>query len=888
MGYYLHLAKQYMWHNKARTLYSVLGIALTFILSFCILTAGYSFWDYAFYSVYSTDPYELFSISDNTPYTKEMAEALKRMADDPAIEELRIVVLDMDYPSYYRRVLPSQIKADERYDFKIKLKDTKNLRKSAADLGQKYGMEIGVMGYVEKYLRQDESVETALINFLLTFGATVFGLFSVVILRNTMMIAVTERSRDYGLLRCVGMSERQNLILLLTEGMIMSLMASVIGLGVGYEMLKLIEPWLIKMLDLMDVFAFHFYPSAALYTTLLCIGVTLFSLVEPARLSSQVSPLEALRGALAKELTVGKAIKLLALRLTKKKKKKEKISMAEKLFGVSGFYAHRNAKRGRGSTKAVFIAIFISALMLLTVLSFTESLKATMRKHMGGTADEYREFVYKGNIRVDAEVYDPEWNEHLKSVLDGRANVTDTFSVMYMHFHYTINSSPYFYNDELKRLCEKGHGPVSSVFEMGCNAEDMEKERPYLIEGDIDYEKMVSENGVLLCDISPALRSEGRKTSYHAGDAIEILSMEGAAKARQIYMDAVAAVSERLGVGAWWDETGKVVYFVNGVEKKTERLTDPNDEKKKLPVLYSYRRNEGDAQDYERMLDEMLSELQSKGYDCSKRLPENNYNIKQILECLRELMFEEGYREKLKVSGVLSEEVYTQGSLDSYRVNNEQKSSYIRVIYPVETLISRLDKLAAADKLEPKKNGYTFSYSSGDLGFFVYRCETGIKRDMDILDNAILNFTQENDLGYNNRYSNDYFEMANALNVVTLAALIVAVFIMLVCIFQLLNTLQADMRIRKKELRLYDVVGMDPAQKFKMMLIEHGFGAAFAAITGSAASFLISFTVIKRFIILQAGADYVFKWPVGAAVLICILISGTVATANYAEWKRSI
>ena len=29
MGYYLHLAKQYMWHNKARTLYSVLGIALT-------------------------------------------------------------------------------------------------------------------------------------------------------------------------------------------------------------------------------------------------------------------------------------------------------------------------------------------------------------------------------------------------------------------------------------------------------------------------------------------------------------------------------------------------------------------------------------------------------------------------------------------------------------------------------------------------------------------------------------------------------------------------------------------------------------------------------------------------------------------------------------------
>ena len=59
MGYYLHLAKQYMWHNKARTLYSVLGIALTYILSFCILTIGYSVWDYQYYSVYSTEPYEL-------------------------------------------------------------------------------------------------------------------------------------------------------------------------------------------------------------------------------------------------------------------------------------------------------------------------------------------------------------------------------------------------------------------------------------------------------------------------------------------------------------------------------------------------------------------------------------------------------------------------------------------------------------------------------------------------------------------------------------------------------------------------------------------------------------------------------------------------------------
>ena len=128
------------------------------------------------------------------------------------------------------------------------------------------------------------------------------------------------------------MSESQNTFLLLTEGILMSLIASLLGMGLGFELLKLSEPWLISMLKLESFFAVHFYPKAALYTTVICMGVTLFSLIEPARLSAQVSPLEALHGVMAKELTVVKAIKLLAGKITgKKSKKKEKPSIAERL-----------------------------------------------------------------------------------------------------------------------------------------------------------------------------------------------------------------------------------------------------------------------------------------------------------------------------------------------------------------------------------------------------------------------------------------------------------------------------------------------------------------------------------------------------------------------------
>ena len=876
MSYYLHLAKQYMWHNKARTVYSILGIMLTFILCFCILTTGYSVWDYKFYSVYSSDPYELFVRNDGDRYTREMVDALKRMADDPSIRDIRIYILDQDYPGNWRLVLPGQLKADEIYDVKIKLISTNNLRGSAAELGEKYGFDIGVMGYVERYLRQDDSMETALYNFLITFGATVFGLFSVVILRNTMMIAVTERNRDYGLLRCVGMSDGQNLILLLTEGVIMSLIASVLGLGAGFELLKLFEPWLIEMLGVQSVFAFHFYPSAALYTTLLCIGVTLFSLVEPARLSAQVSPLEALHGVMAKELTVGKALKLLVKKAVKKKSKKvEKVSWSEKWFGVSGFYAHRNSQRGRGSEKLVFIAIFMSTMTILTVLSFADSMKASMLKALGGKADEYREII---SAEKRTNMYDAEWNDSLRSILEGKDKVTDTFSVMYSDQHVNINESPYFYNEELKRLSDNGHGPVSHVYEMGCNAEDMEKERIYLTEGEIDYDKMLKENGILLCDISPLLESEGRKTSYHAGDSIEILSIEGAAKARQVFRDAISSLSDRLGLGAWEElQNGKrvIVYFENGEEKRAEHLPDPEDENKDLPVIASYQRMYGDNEYYDALRDEVLDELQRRGYNCRDRLPDNNNQIWKIQECIREILFEEGYVEELKVMGILSNEVYTAGHLDMGGVNSEPVASYIRIIYPVENLCRRLEDSAAAEGVDVN-----------DV-LSCYCCETGVKRNMDILDGSLREFAEANGLKYENRYGDNYFEAANRLNVATLACMLVGIFILLICIIQVINTLQADMRVRRNELRLYDVVGMEPAQKLKMMLIEHGFGAGIAVLLGVVVSFTISYTIIKRFIIMRAGTDHVFAWPVGAAILIIALIFGTVTGINLLEWKRA-
>lgn len=887
MGYYLHLAKQYMWHNKARTMYSVLGIALTYILSFSILTVGYSIWDYIFYSVYASDPYELYSWDD--AFSDDMIDKVIKLEKDPDVEALCIYTYSSDGR---RLVLSSQLKKGENYELKVKLKTMKNLRAQAGSLNEKYGLSLEVYKYIEKYLREDESVQTALLNFLLTVAATAFGLFSVVILRNTMMIAVTERSRDFGLFRCVGMSDSQNTFLLLTEGILMSLIASLLGMGLGFELLKLSEPWLISMLKLESFFAFHFYPKAAIYTTVICMGVTLFSLIEPARLSAQVSPLEALHGVLAKELTVGKAIKLLAGKITgKKTKKKEKPSIVERLFGVPGFYAKRNTLRGRGSGKAVFIAVFITVALMLTVLSFLDSYKASIKKSMGDKASEYCEVIELSG-GVDCPVYDDEKMESLSNALLKGDSVTDVFPVISNDHYSSISSmagSPYFYSDKMKELSHGGKGNVAWILELGCNKENMEKERPYLMEGDIDYEKMIEENGVLLCDITTSDESGRRRTDLHAGDTIDILSVDGALKARDIFNDAIARASEQLGMPAWDEmDQGKksLVYFENG--EKQVRIPDENE--KGIKTLMGFHRSYAEKnEDYDKLEDAVFEALKEAGYECRHLRPENNYEISGLLECVRQLLFDEGEVDTIKISGIISQEVFSGKAYENGGINSMQRSNYMRIIYPVESINRRIEYLAEKTGAIRKKNGYDFTALFLSDYRFCYRCEVGVKRDMDILDDKLMLFAQVNGLRYTCRYGRGYYEDVQQLNVITVAGGTVCTFILIVCLIQVINTLQADMRIRKRELWLYDVVGMEPAQKLKMMLIEHGFGVVVSALLGVVISLLLSYIVFQKWIIDAAGAEgYVFAWQVGAAILIVFGMFGIIAAVNLLEWKRSM
>ena len=148
MGYFFKLSFRYIRKNPARTVYSVIGIMLTYIMCFALLTAFYSFWDYEYKDYYRMYPFELTVTFSEDKWDKEMIENAKRMEKDESIEKLSIRVADLYASNGSRLVMSSQMKPGEQYALWIKLKDTVSYLFFVQDALRVMIPSLGVLSYL--------------------------------------------------------------------------------------------------------------------------------------------------------------------------------------------------------------------------------------------------------------------------------------------------------------------------------------------------------------------------------------------------------------------------------------------------------------------------------------------------------------------------------------------------------------------------------------------------------------------------------------------------------------------------------------------------------------------------------------------------------------------
>ena len=295
--------------------------------------------------------------------------------------------------SFYRAYFDS---TEEGYEGKV-------------DWAVNIGFEIGNKTSVNLVYQNADGSEGALIYLLMLIAGIIIGGFAAIVIRNAFMISIVERTRDYGMLRCVGASKRQirnevfyEAIMLWATGEVIGLIVSYLFLYGGIKMAK-------EYFYLSEDFQLVHQPVLMVGTCLLTFAVTLFGLLEPARQINQLRPLDALRNQ--------KDVKKERFR-----KGRRNGALAGKIFGVEGEYAYKNLIRNRKK----FITMTANSIISIAVFVGVNGA-----------------FIYTEQIYKESEIEYPDYNakilfqeygpESIDSVEENLKNIKGISNVVVSH-----------------------------------------------------------------------------------------------------------------------------------------------------------------------------------------------------------------------------------------------------------------------------------------------------------------------------------------------------------------------------------------------------------------------------------------------------------------------
>jgi putative ABC transport system permease protein len=199
--------------------------------------------------------------------------------------------------------------------------------------------------------------------FLLGFAAIAL-LVGAFVIFNTLSITVAQRTREFATLRTLGASRTQVLRSVRLEGLVIGLLASTIGLFLGFGiargMLALFSALGVDLPETGTVFALRTVIVALLAGT----GVTLLATIVPARRATRVPPIAAVReGSALPPSRLARITALLVKPLTRI------VGWpVRRAGGVAGELAGANALRNPGRTASTAAALMIG-LTLVTVVA---------------------------------------------------------------------------------------------------------------------------------------------------------------------------------------------------------------------------------------------------------------------------------------------------------------------------------------------------------------------------------------------------------------------------------------------------------------------------------------------------------------------------------------
>ncbi len=339
---------------------------------------------------------------------------------------------------------------------------------------------------------------------------------TIAVIYNSFQISVVERIKQFGLLRAVGTTPRQIRKIVLREATILAVISIPLGLICGIIAIYGISI-AFKLIGADSVMPM----KTSISPMVLCISAAVglvsiyLSAMVPAFFAGRISPLNAISGRNS---------------ITKEKIKRRKNVLIQRIFGFEGALAAKNIKRNRKRYRITVFSIVISVVLFVTFKSFmdmslniTSDLNESKNIHFSVVRDN-KQYTEKSIIdnKIEAEI------KALKLV-DKVYEVFNSYS-----FDIAINK-----NSNVKEIQDMGNiykkitaeGEEKTLIRSSIgiyDKESLEISKKYLQSGNIDVEKINSENGVILINKNVVYNENTKKNYYgpiadiKVGDEIDL------------------------------------------------------------------------------------------------------------------------------------------------------------------------------------------------------------------------------------------------------------------------------------------------------------------------------------------------------------------------------
>ena len=213
---------------------------------------------------------------------------------------------------------------------------------------------------------------------------------SVFCIKNSFDISITEKIKQYGMLRSIGATKKQIKKNVFFEASILGIIGIPLGIVLGFLatfILIIISNYFLKdMLTDGLKLEFSFSFIAVGVAIILGIVTVYFSAFRSAKRASKVSPIDSIKNSAN-------------IQIKSKKIKSPKI--IKKLFGIGGEISYKNLKRNKKKYRTTVISIVVSVFVFIALSSFMTMAFDTVRNQINATdinisltATDYKEDEY--------------------------------------------------------------------------------------------------------------------------------------------------------------------------------------------------------------------------------------------------------------------------------------------------------------------------------------------------------------------------------------------------------------------------------------------------------------------------------------------------------------